>query len=98
MIPFRDNIPSRSFPLITVFIIVVNVLVFLYELALGPHLEPFLFRYGVVPAAVFAWAESHVPVSAVDVVVPFLTSMFLHGGWVHLFGSIWCLLFVGHVA
>jgi len=95
MIPFRDNIPSRSFPLITVFIIVVNVLVFLYELALGPHLEPFLFRYGVVPAAVFAWAESRVPVSAVAVAVPFFTSMFLHGGWLHLIGNMWYLWIFG---
>ena len=73
MIPFRDNIPSRSFPIITVFIILVNVFAFLYELALGRYLERFVFHYGVVPAAVFAWPQSDLPLTAV--IVPFFTSM-----------------------
>src|SRR5499433_2451504 len=93
MIPFRDNIPSRSFPIITVFIILVNVFAFLYELALGRYLEPFLSHYGVVPAAVFAWPQSDMPLSAVT--VPFLTSMFLHGGWLHLIGNMWYLWIFG---
>src|SRR5262249_27276012 len=93
MIPFRDNIPSRSFPFITVFIILVNVFVFLYELALGRYLEPFLFHYGVVPATVFAWPQSDLPLSAVT--VPFFTSMFLHGGWLHLIGNMWYLWIFG---
>jgi membrane associated rhomboid family serine protease len=93
MIPFRDNIPSRSFPLITVLIIFVNVLVFLYELALGRYLEPFLFHYGVVPAVVFAWPQTDLPLSVVT--VPFFTSMFLHGGWLHLIGNMWYLWIFG---
>src|SRR5262245_47468891 len=93
MIPFRDNIPSRSFPIITVSIILLNVLVFLYELSLGRYLEPFLFHYGVIPAAVFAWPNSDLPVSAVA--LPFLTSMFLHGGWMHLIGNMWYLWIFG---
>src|SRR5262245_41763754 len=93
MIPFRDNIPSRSFPIITVSIILLNVLVFLYELSLGRYLEPFLFHYGVIPAAVFAWPNSDLPVSAVA--VPFFTSMFLHGGWLHLIGNMWYLWIFG---
>src|SRR5262245_34609182 len=93
MIPFRDNIPSRSFPIITVLIIVLNVLVFLFELALGRNLEPFLFHYGVVPAAVATWPQSNLPLSAVA--VPFFTSMFLHGGWLHLIGNMWYLWIFG---
>jgi membrane associated rhomboid family serine protease len=93
MIPFRDNIPSRSFPFITILIIATNIFVFLYELALGRYLEPFLMQYGVVPAAVFSWPESHQPVSAI--VVPFFTSMFLHGGWLHLIGNMWYLWIFG---
>ena len=93
MIPFRDNIPSRSFPIITILIILVNVSAFLYELALGRYLEPFLFHYGVVPAAVVAWPESDVPISAVG--LPFLTSMFLHAGWLHLIGNMWYLWIFG---
>src|SRR6059036_57011 len=93
MIPFRDNIPSRSFPLITVLLIVSNVVVFFYELSLGRALEPFIERFGVTPAAVFAWPQSDEPFLAV--VVPFFTSMFLHGGWLHLLGNMWYLWIFG---
>jgi membrane associated rhomboid family serine protease len=93
MIPFRDNIPSRSFPIITVFIILVNVFAFFYELAQGRYLERFLFNYGVVPAAVFAWPQSDLPFAAL--IVPFFTSMFLHAGWLHLIGNMWYLWIFG---
>src|SRR5215475_3641262 len=71
MIPFRDNIPSRSFPIINIAIILANVFVFFYELAQGRHLERFIMHHGVVPAAVFAWPQSNLPVSAIA--LPFLT-------------------------
>ncbi|PYS50021.1 MAG: rhomboid family intramembrane serine protease [Acidobacteria bacterium] len=93
MIPFRDNIPSRSFPLITISLILVNVFVFFYELSLGPGLEPFIGQYGVTPALVFAWPRSDAPFLAVA--LPFLTSMFLHGGWLHLIGNMWYLWIFG---
>ena len=93
MIPFRDNIPSRSFPFITISLIIVNILVFLYELTLGRALEPFMMEYGVVPAAVYAWPQSHAPLLAIA--VPFLTSMFLHAGWLHVIGNMWYLWIFG---
>jgi membrane associated rhomboid family serine protease len=74
-------------------IIVANSIVFLYELALGRYLEPFLTQYGVIPALVFSWPETNLPVSAV--IVPFFTSMFLHGGWLHLIGNMWYLWIFG---
>ncbi len=93
MIPFRDNIPSRSLPVINIAIILINVAVFFYELSLGPYLESFITQYGVVPTTVFAWPQLHLPLSAVA--VPFLTSMFLHGGWLHLIGNMWYLWIFG---
>ena len=93
MIPFRDNIPSRSFPVITVGLILVNVLVFFYELSLGAGLERFVMHFGVVPAAVVAWPQSHLTLP--DVGIPFITSMFLHGGWLHLIGNMWYLWIFG---
>lgn len=93
MIPFRDNIPSRSFPIITVSIILLNVAVFLYELSLGPALDSFISEYGVTPAAVFAWPQSQLSVLAL--VLPFPASMFLHGGWLHLIGNMWYLWIFG---
>src|SRR5437879_10512033 len=92
MIPFRDNIPSRSFPTITVSIIIANVFVFFYELSLGSRsFERFIMHYGVVPTTVLAWPQSHITFTAVA--LPFFNSMFLHGGWLHLIGNIWYLWF-----
>src|SRR3954470_12320074 len=82
MIPLRDVIPSRTFPFVTIIIIVLNALAWLLELSLEPrHLEQFLFNFGVVPA---------------DFQVPTLvTSMFLHGSWSHIIGNMWYLWIFG---
>jgi membrane associated rhomboid family serine protease len=93
MIPFRDNIRSRTVPVVTVSLIVANSAVFLYELSLGFELEAFLFRYGVVPTNVFQWPGSGQPLAIV--LVPYFTSMFLHGGWLHLIGNMWYLWIFG---
>src|SRR5438093_4426311 len=94
MIPFRDNIPSRSFPTITVSIIIANVCVFFYELSLGSRsFERFIMHYGVGPTTVLAWPHSHGPFTVVA--LPFFTSMFLHGGWLHLIGNMWYLWIFG---
>ena len=82
MIPLRDVIPSRTTPFVTVTILIANIAAFLYESSLSPRaLEAFLATYGVIPAA-FAWP---------DVV----TSMFLHGGWIHLLGNMLSLWIFG---
>src|SRR5262245_4392622 len=93
MIPFRDNIPSRTYPIITVSLILINFGAFFYELSLGRGVEPFLKRYGVVPASVAAWPESNLPFGVIA--LPFLTSMFLHGGWLHVIGNMWYLWIFG---
>src|SRR3954471_12617701 len=93
MIPFRDNIPSRSTPIITVGLIVINLLVFIYELSLGDALEPLIYQFGVIPSVVAHWPQSELPFTAI--VIPYLTSMFLHGGWLHLIGNMWYLWIFG---
>ena len=50
--------------------------------------------YGVVPAKVFAWPHSHASLAVLA--IPFVTSMFLHGGWLHLIGNMWYLWIFGH--
>lgn len=81
MIPLRDNIPHQRMPVVTVGLIIVNFLVFLYELFLGNNLDEFLYRFGVVPV------KLGMDISFIDKIFPFLTSMFLHGGWIHLIGN-----------
>ncbi len=94
MIPLRDTNPSSSFPLVTVSIIVVNTLVFLYETGLGRALDRFILVYGFVPAVYFH--VSHVePWNLPARFVPMVSSMFLHGGWMHLIGNMWTLWIFG---
>ena len=82
MSPLRDVIPSRTTPYVTIGLIAVNALVFLYEMTLGdPRLEEFIIYFGLVPAA-FSW-------------VAVLTSMFLHGGFLHVGGNMLFLWIFG---
>lgn len=93
MIPFRDNIPSRTFPIVTVSLIVINVTTFFYEFLLGPSLERFLFSYAIVPAKWFLLA--HPDISFLGVLFPYISSQFLHGGLLHLIGNMWYLWIFG---
>ncbi len=82
MIPLRDTQPSRSVPVMTILLIVVNVLVFFFELSLDPWSRNHLIaQYGLVP--------DRLHYSAI------LTSMFLHGGWMHIIGNMWFLWIFG---
>jgi membrane associated rhomboid family serine protease len=82
MIPLRDVIPSRTTPYITVTIIILNALAWLYEVSMPREdLSVFLQIYGVVPGA-------FIPSTL-------LTSMFLHGSWMHVIGNMWYLWIFG---
>ena len=81
MIPLRDIIPSRTTPYVTISLISLNVLVFLYELSLGRAVDAFTLYWGLVPAA-FSW-------------VTVFTSMFLHGGLLHVAGNMLYLWIFG---
>lgn len=89
MIPISDELPSRRMPLVTWGLIGVNVLVFFWELMLGPDLDRFFMMWGAVPAFItnparYPWAP-----------LTLLTSMFLHGGWMHLIGNMLYLWIFG---
>jgi membrane associated rhomboid family serine protease len=65
-------------PYIAYALIAINVVIFLYEVTLGPHAcEIFLFKYGTIPAEITTGVDMHT----------LFTSMFLHGGWMHLIGN-----------
>lgn len=85
-IPLRDTIPSEKFPFVNVAIIIINILVFFYELSLGRGtLSRFVADYGVVPASFFPFGISEGELF--PRFLPLFTSMFLHGGWFHLGGN-----------
>ena len=96
MIPIRDTIPTRHVPFTTWTLIAVNLVVFFMELSLPrPALEQATYFFGLVPARFThpAWAVS-VGLPA-HVYWPFVTTMFLHGGWLHLIGNMWVLWIFG---
>ncbi len=82
MIPLRDSQPSRTTPAVTIALIAANVLAFLFEISLDPFSRNHLIGlYGATP--------DHLQVHTL------ITSMFLHGGWMHLIGNMWFLWIYG---
>jgi rhomboid family protein len=94
MIPLRDRNPSGVFPTVTLALILVNVFVFLYEVHLGPAVSTFLKHYALIPAEVTG-AFRYNELSVRETAMPFVTSMFLHGGWMHLITNMWFLWIFG---
>jgi len=96
VIPIRDTIPSRTAPVVTWALIAVNTAVFLFELTLSPEeLKGLFYLFGIVPAR-YSHPEWAAAVGLpLDDGWPFLTSMFLHGGWMHLIGNMWTLWIFG---
>src|SRR5882724_6051104 len=101
MIPLKDDIPSTSVPIITIGLIVLNALVFLYQLSLGASGEPgaaqaaeqFVFEFGAIPCRLTgacAGADTFP-----HPVVTVLTSMFVHGGLFHVAGNMLYLWIFG---
>lgn len=95
MIPFRDNVPSRRYPIVTVFLIIANVAVFIYQLSLPPEvMERFFAQYGIVPTRLHGVFQAPGLVLT-EFGSSFFSSMFLHGGLVHLIGNMWYLWIFG---
>jgi membrane associated rhomboid family serine protease len=94
MIPIRDAIRSKNFPIVNTLIIVGNVLVFLWQLLQGPRLEEALFLFGIVPVR-YSHPEIASQFTSLQQVLPFFTSMFLHGGFLHILGNMWFLYIFG---
>jgi len=95
LIPLRDHNPRSRFPALTVALIAINLVVFLWEYLLPPEARQHLvFAAGAIPQEITTLRDIGIP----DLVpVPFtvLTSMFLHGSWLHVLGNMWFLWMFG---
>lgn len=88
MIPLRDENPVASTPLVTWALVAACVLIFLWQISLGePGFHRVLFTLGVIPAVLLGHAQLPAEVAVVPPAATVLTSMFLHGGWLHLVGN-----------
>lgn len=110
MLPLKDDAPRITTPYITYFLLVSNILIFIFELMIQStgQLNAFLMQFGIVPAKITILLERggavpHALVSQfgmryvtwADVLVPIVTSMFLHGGWGHVISNMWALWIFG---
>ncbi|ABR30745.1 peptidase S54 [Thermosipho melanesiensis] len=106
MFPLYDTIPSRKKPYVTYFIIFINVLIFFYEIFLSNEkLIMFFYNYGVLPIRythvltsnpilLRKWDYYQLLLKS-NPIVPFISHMFIHGGWSHLLGNMWFLWIFG---
>ena len=97
MIPLHDDNPTERMPLVTIAFIAACVLVFLYQASLpvGPG-QTFVFQYGAIPALLFGQGELSSHVVAIPAFATLFTSMFLHGGLMHLIGNMLYLWIFGN--
>ncbi|UCF31555.1 MAG: rhomboid family intramembrane serine protease [bacterium] len=95
MIPLRDTIPSKTIPFVTYFLLAANILVFLFELSLGQRLGQFVHVFGVVPERTIL-ILTKTPQYLHFALIPFFSSIFLHGGWFHLLGNMLFLHIFGN--
>ena len=96
MIPIRDDQPRFSTPYITYFLVALNTLVFLFEFLTPVQNRAALeYEFGIVPVHIEAALRGSAHFSLAGTLLPILTSMFLHGSWLHVIGNMWFLWIFG---
>jgi membrane associated rhomboid family serine protease len=96
MIPLRDDNPSSSRPIVAVSFIVICVVVFLWQFSLGTAGgQRAIYALGLIPAVLFGAERLPPELQLVPPAATVLTSMFMHGGWMHLLGNMLYLWIFG---
>lgn len=97
MIPLRDDNPTSKPPLFTVTLIIACVLVFLFQVSLNPQAQQaMVVALGAIPAAIIGKQSLPPELALIPSSLTLLTSMFLHGGWMHLIGNMLYLWIFGN--
>ena len=88
MIPLRDHIATSRVPYVTYAVVGACVLVFLWQLSLGARAgQEAVYALGAIPAVIFGDARLPADIAMVPPLATVFTSMFMHGGWMHLIGN-----------
>jgi membrane associated rhomboid family serine protease len=96
LLPLKDNIPTDRFPVVTVGLVLINLLVFLYEATLAPgQLGRFYADYGFIPYEITHGIEIYSR-GGLPVYATMFTAMFVHAGWLHFGGNMLFLWIFGN--
>jgi len=99
MFPIKDDQPRYSTPYVNAFLIGINILIYLFQwlqIVSDPRgAELFARQFGEVPAHLAAFLAGSHRYTLPQVAIPFFTSMFLHGSWMHVLGNMWFLYIFG---
>ncbi len=97
MIPVRDENPVRVLPVVTYTVLALTVLVFLWQVSLPARGQKMaVYAFGMIPASLLGEARLPPELAVVPPAATVLTSMFLHGGWMHLLGNLLYLWIFGN--
>ncbi len=97
MFPFKDDVPTETTPFVTWIIIAINIAVFIYQITLPREAqEALVYAYGSIPAHLTDPDNWTAPFGSDNALLSVLTSMFLHGGIMHLFGNMLYLWIFGN--
>ena len=94
MIPIRDNVPSRRYPIINTSLIGINVVMYLVQLSHGARMQEFIYTYALVPAK-FTVPHIAAHFTAGQILFSLVSFMFLHGSFLHILGNMWSLWIFG---
>jgi membrane associated rhomboid family serine protease len=96
MIPLHDDNPTRTVPVITMLVIVACCFTFFWQLTLGPDVHRAIYGLGLVPVVLLNLDQLPGELALVPPWATVFTSMFLHGGWMHLIGNMLYLWIFGN--
>lgn len=88
MFPLKDDVPSYSRPIVNISLIAINILAFLYELH-SPNISVFIYNHAFIPSMLFEYHDIFHSIERA------FSSMFMHGGFLHIFGNMWFLWIFG---
>ena len=94
MIPLRDSNPSTTVPIVTILLIAINSIVWLYEVSLGAGADRFVIEYGLTPARFINYSSFSGGFTG-NALIPLFCSIFMHAGWLHIIGNMWFLWIFG---
>ena len=96
MFPIHDDNPTRITPYVTYVLLSACVLVFFWQISLGDAAQQAVYSFGVIPSVLFATKNLPAELEILPAWLTIFSSMFLHGGWMHLIGNMLYLWVFGN--